>query len=297
MRGGICVALMIFLSTQIFGATVQCPKYLNIDDEKICLSPFRQTSPALAVKINDTTYFAATSLSDQGRLKFQYNGNKYSVYNYEYELIHWLSGQDELINGIWYDRMAGTTSDSSALNFTAVGDIKHTPDNGYYSENGNTAYFKTDYIPDINFGSDWYIEMVFDLRLTDNDRNGYFINLGFVSACIESPTDVDFPPYSFGLNLAADTFNAFGFQPDYIYKNGGKITYRFGVKKYNDTQSTAYQIADGKLLTGNNFTTRTYTTESPTYLFTYNPLIFDEPDIENMTVNGTIYDIKIYRRR
>ncbi len=290
MRQYTGITFAIFLCSPTCGATIQCPKFLHVGDEEICLSPFKQTNPSLAVQINDTIYFAATSTEPKGKLKFEYMGNNYSVYNYEYELIHWLSGEDTLVNGIWHDRMATSTSDNQALNFTAIGDIKHTVDNGYYSEDGKKAYFYTDYIPDINFGTDWYIEMVFDLRLANADKNGYFIDMGFVSTCIESPTDTAFPPYSFGLNIAVDQTNAFGFQPGYIYQNGGKITYRFGVKKYDATKSTAYQIADDILLIGHNFTTRTFQTKQSSFLFRLSY-------IEDLAASGTIYDIKVYRKK
>lgn len=290
MRYYCAITLTILLYSTAFATTTQCPKYLNAGKERICLTSFKQTSPTLAMQINGKTYFAATGTSPQGKLKFEYMGKIYSVYNYEYELIHWLSGEDELVNDIWYDRISNPTSDNQPLNFTAIGNIQHTADNGYYSENGEQAYFYTD--ADINFGTDWYIEMIFDLRLSNNDLNGYFIYMGFVSACIESPTDAPFPPYSFGLNIDSGTYNAFGFQPDYIYQNGGKITYRFGVKKYDDTKSTAYQIADGTLMTGHNFTTQTFKTKTPAFLFQFNPTI-----VEQLAVSGTIYDIKIYRKK
>lgn len=302
MRHYIGIIFAMFLCSTTCGATIQCPKILHIGDEEICLSPFKQSNPSLAVQINDTIYFATTSPEPKGKLKIEYMGKTYSVYNYEYELIHWLSGEDALINGIWHDRMEYTTTDKQPLNFMAVGNIIHTADNGYYSENGMNAYFQTQNIPDINFGSDWYIEMTFNLQIAEpeiND-NAYFIDFSypgpFLSACIVTPLASTTQTGHISGNLRAKTGREIFPITKETYSNGGKIIYKLGIRKYDDTQSQAFAAINNNYSYGPIFETQQFPYTQPTtafYLFRLQPV----NQFEQVSVTGTIYDIKIYRKK
>lgn len=302
MRHYTGIACALFLYSTTCGATIQCPKTLHVGDEEICLSPFKQTNPSLAVQINDRIYFATTSPEPKGKLKFEYMGNIYSVYNYEYELIHWLSGEDALVNGVWHDRMEFTTTDEQPLNFMAVGNIIHTTDNGYYSDNGMKAYFQTQNIPYVNFGTDWYIEMTFDLQIAEpeiND-NAYFIDFSypgpFLSACIVTPLASTTQAGYISGNLHSKTGKKIFPIIRETYSNGGKIIYKMGVKKYDETRLQTFAAMNNHYSYGPIFETQQFPYSPPTtpfYLFRLQPA----DRFKQVSVTGTIYDIKIYRKK
>ncbi len=155
----IAIIFGIFCGVPAHAGNIDCVKYLHIGDNKICLKTLKETSPALMAEFDNTVYYASTTTENYSKVKFEYNGKQYSIFNHddiEYELIHWLSGTDELIDGVWHDRIVI----DGALNFKNNGCTWNDAHDGYYSADGLKQYFQTISVPTLDFGTDWYATVV-----------------------------------------------------------------------------------------------------------------------------------------
>lgn len=281
---------------------IDCVKFLRAGDQKICMKTQKETLPSVAVRVDDTVYYASTTSENRRGIRLEYNGAQYSLYNYddtEYELIHWLSGEDALVDGIWRDKVAI----GGALDFTNHGCTWNDEHTGYYSADGWSQYFVTSGTPTLDFGTDWYMVVVanvgvpigtlcpiVDLGSLAYTDCGIFIGLnnktipGFIST-----------------NAKKNSIGGVAATDGGIYRWGEKAVFIVGANQYSINQSRAFLTFDGNRYYGVPYNTSGWNCwKNSFYLFRGVSMQWvDGVGFENIYQCGpsTIYDIKIWRKK
>lgn len=298
------VFLVVFCH-DVCANSVDCVKFLYAGNQKICMKTVKETSPVLAADIDSNTYYAsAIPTFAPGGVAFEYDRNRYKLCNYddmEYELIHWLSGTDELVNDVWRDRIAI----DGALNFVnnkCVWNDEHT---GYYSENGWVQYFVTSSVPTIDFGTDWYAEVLaqvgeplgttctlidFGSLTSPKQGEGLLISNKTVPGRVGTNTKPNGDVTGYSANTG-----------DTVYNWNDKVMFVFGSNQYSATQSRSFVVFDDNRYYGNPYNTVQWNKWSARfYLFRGLATTWtDSTGFNNLYKCGptTIYDIKIWRRK
>jgi len=308
------VFLGIFHVCVLHAGNIDCVKFLRTGTQKICMKTMKETSPSLVAEIDNHIYYASTTSEKRGGVMFEYNGTDYSLYNRddtEYELIHWLSGTDELVNGIWRDRLGGTTSDAGPLNFENHGCVWNDNHTGYYSADGFTQYFMTSSTPTLDFGTDWYMEItaqvgeplgtsciLIDVAGLMGTMDG---TCGDTISIIKN-NRFDAPPGQIQTNTKpGGNWNGFIASTGMAtYKWNEKLILLVGYNRYSINQSRAYITWNGNRYYGNPFDTLQCNRWSEKfYLFRGVQMEWFYNGFDNIYRCGptTIYDIKIWRKK
>jgi len=300
------VILGIFCAGVAHGGNIDCVKYLRFGDHKICMKTLKETSPALVAEIDGALYYASATPDVRRGVMFEYGGTDYSLYNrddVEYELIHWLSGADELVNGVWRDKVAI----GGAMDFLNHGCVWNDDHTGYYSSDGLAQYFEMRSTPTFDFGTDWYVEVtaqvgeplgticfLMDLASLTNTKQGTCA-IG-VSIIKESKTGRlpgqitnNAKPGANWSEFVVNTGTA-------TYNWGDKTVFAVGYNRYSANKSRAFITWNGNRYYGlpfdtlqcNKWTTvfrlfRGYATQWEDYIYQCGPT--------------TIYDVKVWRKK
>lgn len=301
--------LGIFVCTVARASNLDCVKFLRTQDERICMKPFKETSPSIAALIDGTVYYASLTTENLGRIKVAFDGKVYSAYNYDnpgYELIHWLSGTDALVDGVWRDKVAI----DGAMDFINHGCAWNAAHDGYYSADGLAEYFETVDRPQLDFGSDWYMEIT---ALVGNPIGNvcFFVDLSSLRAVSDGmcATGLDLfrkdGEITFTQNTKPWGNTLYGPVGSPItYTLGNKATFVFGQSAYGDNQSRPFVRFDGVKYEGTPYDVAQWNRwDAPFYLFRgYASRWLDDgcgDDAKCISQCGpmTIYDIKVWRRK
>lgn len=303
----VCAVILGILVCAVARANnLDCVKFLCSGDERICMKPFKETSPSIAALIDGTVYYASLTTENRGRIKVVYEGTVYSAYNRDddYELIHWLSGTDALVDGVWRDKVAI----GGAMDFVNHGCAWNAAHDGYYSSDGLVQYFETATVPTLDFGTDWYVEITAQVG-NPIGNVCFFVDLGSLWTVPDGACGAGFElmmkdgEMTFSQNTKPWGNTWAGHTGSFAYTWGNKATFIFGQSTYGDNQSRPFVSLDGVNYNGKGYDKIQWDRWGlPFYLFRGFANRWAGCDGDSRGCVGqcgptTIYDIKVWRRK
>lgn len=303
----VCAWILGIFCCAVRAGNIDCVKFLRANDERICMKTLKETSPSIAALVDGTVYYASLTTENLGRIKVSYQGKVYSAYNYDnpgYELIHWLSGKDALVDGVWRDKIAI----DGAMDFRNYGCTWNAAHDGYYSADGEKQYFQTDGWPKLNFGSDWYIEITAQVGNPIGNVCSVIdlSSLHWVSyekcgtGLVVYPKDGTMSLSQNAKPLGNTPYGPTGVVADML---GNKAMFIFGSNYYGNNQSRPFILIDGNKYYGTPYDVVQWNRwDAPFYLFrgnseAWNSNACDDGKCVDQCGPMTIYDIKVWRKK
>lgn len=301
------VILGIFVCEAARCSSLDCVHFLRSGDERICMKPFKETSPSIAALVDGNVYYASLTTENRGRIKISYEGTVYSAYNRDddYELIHWLSGTDALVDGVWRDKVAI----DGAMDFINQGCAWNAAHDGYYSADGLAEYFATATTPTLDFGSDWYMEITAQVG-NPIGNVCFLVDLASLRAVSDGMCGTGFDlkrkdgEITFTQNTKPWGNTWYGSYGNITYTWGNKATFVFGSSAYGDNQSRSFVRLDGVKYEGTPYDVAQWNRwDAPFFLFRgfsdvwYSNDCGDDARCIGQCGPTTIYDIKVWRRK
>lgn len=211
----------------------------------------------------------------------------------DYALIHWHSGADALVDGKWMDRVRDIPGETP-LDWVNYGCTWDSADK-CYKGNGVTGYMK---IPDssgVVFGTDFYIEI--EISSIGLGSYGVPIDFGSVTAPPDGTCSLGFI-FNTSTKIAYGNFKYNGNSPVYPARLDFNLSYfdrskfSFGVKGVSEMNGAAFAEYHGNKVFSSEFLTISVGITRPLNV----PFHLFRGVLDGYAFNGSIYDIKIYKR-